>query len=125
MLSEKELDSIEKYCGRSVDSYSVDPDNDRYTIQNGMVFSKDFKTLYAVPANLTGTLVLPKETQRINNKAFKLSKLEKVIGPGIVYIGDNAFEWSDTENVFFPYLKNCGPSSFSPESFRKDRFITC
>lgn len=54
--------------------------NSRFTTKDGVVFSKDLKTLLFCPRAMTGMYVLPDEVEEIAESAFAETRLSKFIG---------------------------------------------
>lgn len=66
--------------------------NPRYSSVDGVLYSKDMKTLILMPGGKDGSYVVDSETENIGNRAFGLSKLHNVrIGENIKTIGEYAF----------------------------------
>lgn len=53
-------------------TFAVKDDNPRYTAYDGCIYSKDGKTLYAVPAKKVGILSIPEGTEKIEIGALNL-----------------------------------------------------
>lgn len=67
--------------------------NNHYLLVDGVLFSKDKKTLVLFPAKRTGKYVVPEGVTHIAPSAFHGSDLSEVILPGtLIEIGDRAFE---------------------------------
>ncbi len=72
---------------------NVDSSNPKYTSQNGVLFSKDLKTIVTYPAGKKGTYTIPDSVTSIGNKAF-LSCMELTsitIPNSVTSIGNSAF----------------------------------
>ncbi len=74
-------------------SISVAKNNMCYKDINGVMFTKDGKTLVAYPAVRDGSLVIPSGVERIGNSAFRGCRLTSVTIPASVSsIGKSAFQ---------------------------------
>jgi hypothetical protein len=74
-------------------SITVDSGNASYKDIDGVLFSKDGKTLIQYPRGRTGAYTVPDGTERIGDSAFYYCTglTSVVIGDGVVSIGDSAF----------------------------------
>lgn len=57
----------------------VDPENAHYVVKDGVLFTKDLKTLIYCPAQKTGKYTIPSETTVINYCAFSNSNLDVLV----------------------------------------------
>ena len=57
------------FCGR-LQTITVDTDNQSFTVKDGVLFTKDGKTLLLCPAAKTGAYVIPNGTTTVADKAF-------------------------------------------------------
>lgn len=83
----------------------VSEDNTSFTFSDGILYSKDMKTLIGcTPASDVAEPVIPAETETIGDKAFALCpNLKKVtIPPTVKHICNQAFAASGIESVEFP-----------------------
>ncbi|MDD4822481.1 MAG: leucine-rich repeat domain-containing protein [Bacteroidales bacterium] len=73
----------------------VYPTNPKYTSVDGILFSKDGKTLIAYPMGRSGDYTVPEGVTSINRDAFdKCTGLTSIIIPNsVTQIGENAFSW--------------------------------
>ena len=79
------------YC-LQLQAINVDPANPVYTSPNGIVFSRDLKTLVEYPAGRPGGYILPQSVTNISSGAFWQSALSSVTIPATVAgVGANAF----------------------------------
>ena len=79
--------------GNKLQGVKVDPNNQSYTAENGVVYSKNFSEILYFPYGKTGEFVLHEDVVTINSKVFmNASMLTKVtIGAKVTKIGDSAF----------------------------------
>ena len=80
----------------------VDPENPSYTSVDGVLFSKDLKTLMQCPASRNGIYNIPEGTEVLGANSFLFcQKLQLISIPeGVTHIGNNAFE-----NTLIPYIE--------------------
>jgi hypothetical protein len=71
------------------------------TDENGLVYSKDMKTLYYCPSTIKGAITIADSVTRIDDYAFAYNKgvTSVVIGENVTYIGDRAFLYSAVQEV--------------------------
>ncbi len=64
--------ATQAFNGWNGDSFEIDPANQTFTVYQGILYSKDMKTLYAVPRNLKDvtSLVLDPRVELIKSHAF-------------------------------------------------------
>ena len=83
----------------SVDSllnFNVDENNETYCSVDGVLFSKDRKTLIRFPGGRSGEYTVPDGTEDISSDAFSCAKIESVIMPdSVIGIGSDAFEYCE------------------------------
>ena len=74
-------------------SINVDPDNNSCASLNGILYSKDMKTLYACPAAYEGDVVIPDTVTTIARRAFSGCKMVKeiVLPASVATIEEQAF----------------------------------
>ena len=78
---------------------TVDPDSEYLTVDDGALYSKDKKSLFFVPKNIT-SLTIDKNTNAIAPAAFYKSNISKIVIPGNVKtIGQQAFIYSSLKQV--------------------------
>jgi hypothetical protein len=85
-------------------SISVDSQNKTYCSTNGVLFTKDKKTLIQYPAGKGGTYRIPNDVTTIKNRAFEgSSSLTSVVCPGnVTQIGAYAFaSCLKLSNIYF------------------------
>lgn len=76
----------------SVQNLYVAEDNPSYTSTDGVIFSKDGKTLVAFPAGRIGEYKIPDGTQMIGTAAFQNCRIEMVYIPdSVTRLADGAF----------------------------------
>ncbi len=77
----------------AIESFSVDEENPAYCSVDGVLYTKDMKTLVCYPPAKAGdTFVVPDGVEKIENYAFRYSKLKKITLPNSVKtLGEGAF----------------------------------
>lgn len=78
----------------SLKEISVDPDNENYSSQNGILFNKDATTLYIFPnASDTSVYTVPNTVEEISNYAFYASRslISVTLGNSVTDLGTGAF----------------------------------
>lgn len=92
----------------------VDSGNTTYCDVNGVLFSKDKKTLTLFPEGRTGSYELPSGTPTLGQSAFINAQLTEVqLSEGLSEIGLSCFEKSQLSRVTFPAsLETVGGSAF-------------
>ena len=110
-------------CG--ITSFQVDPDNPYFTTVDGVIFSKDLKTLVAFPpAYPSKHYNIPEGTETIGKGAFENCNLDTIHIPDTVMKIDAwAFECSGLREVYIPDSVTeigelCFPGSSNLESIR-------
>lgn len=82
--------------------YAISSENNAYTVSDGMLYTKDKKTLVAVPSGKTD-ITYEKDTTTIGKSAFAYNHSESVELPeAITTIEDEAFEWSRVSEITLP-----------------------
>ncbi len=80
----------------------VDPDSKAYTEIDGVIYTKNMKTLLYVNSSVTGVLPLPNEVTTIGNYAFAGSNVSKVVfNDNLTTLGVGAFMQSRVTEVVF------------------------
>ena len=99
---------FEKYCmdGVLVKNYEADEDNPYLTIVDGLILSKDTKTLVCVPGQREGELTVPESVQHIERNAFgECRSLTDVYLPdSVMDVGDLGKDGYDSP---CPYKVHC------------------
>lgn len=92
------------FAGCNITAYEIDEKNPYYTVIDGVLYSKDLKTLVAFPSAYNGkSFVIPETTKIIGHSAFKDAKAEKVVLPqGLTTIEGWAFEGSSVRSIEMP-----------------------
>jgi hypothetical protein len=101
--SVKEMDGS-CFSGCNIIAYEVDKNNPYYTEIDGVIYSKDLKSLVAFPsAHPVKQFIVPATTKIIGPHAFRDSQIESVELPqGLNSIECGAFEFSDICNINIP-----------------------
>lgn len=83
---------------------NVDPDNEYYFADNGVLFGKERAEIIYYPPNKTEeNYIIPNDVICIANKAFYSTKLTKVTIPdGLNSIGDEAFFSANLQKIIIP-----------------------
>lgn len=85
-----------QYFDEYVNEFIVDPANQNYSSENGILYSKDKTILYHYPPNNI-KLELSSNVKKIECYAFKKTTIENLVIPdGVEEICDSAFYWSET-----------------------------
>ena len=80
------------FLGCDLTSISVSSQNQWYTAVDGVLFSKDKKTLVAFPGGRTGSYMIPSTVKIVAEGAFQYSHISDVIIPeGVVTLESNSF----------------------------------
>lgn len=92
----KGITSVDAYAfegAPDLQDITVSPDNPAYTSENGVLFTKNMKTLLRVPAGFSGTYIIPESTTTIGTNAFTSCKqlTGVTFSKNIKAIPDNAF----------------------------------
>lgn len=81
----------------------VDQENTIYKDIDGVLFSKDGKTLMRFPCQHSGRYVIPTGTEEIAIDSFHSSEIQEAIIPeGVTYIGYRAFAFTDLRYLELP-----------------------
>ncbi len=91
------------FC-ESLKEITISQDNPSYCVVDGVIFTKDKKTLYYYPCGSDKiSYIVPYGTERIFGAAFACSKLEEIILPDtLTYIGEVAFYETKIKNITIP-----------------------
>lgn len=83
----------EAFCGcKGIKEFSISENNKKYTSKNGVVFSKDMKTLFLYPSSKSGKYTVPDKTRRIADGAFYGAVCSEIKLPdSVLEIGESAF----------------------------------
>lgn len=105
-------------CSGRLETVTVAADNQHYTTWNGLVCTKDMKTLVYCPDRKYVNTTLPESIEHIAPYAFYVaSNLYKLEMPNVKTIGENAFAENNLESLTLPAcLEEIGNEAFS-ESF--------
>lgn len=92
------------YCCISMKSISVDDSNMSYKSEDGVLLSKDGKTLVIYPAGKTDERYsVPDSVETIGAEAFSFCKCETLVLPvGIKTIDKNAFNYKAIASLIYP-----------------------
>lgn len=103
--SVKTLSRLAFFDCQSLEAVNIDCQNAAYTSVDGVLFSKDKKTLYLYPINKTGTdYAVPSGVTAIGDSAFQRNKnIRHISFPGtLTKIADWAFAESSLETLTVP-----------------------
>lgn len=103
------------FAGCNIAAYEMDEKNPYYTVIDGVIYSKDLKTLVAFPSAYPQKLfVVPETTQIIGDSAFMDSKIDSVVLPlGLTTIEGWAFQGSSIKSIDLPdTITSLGELSF-------------
>jgi len=85
-------------------SIQVDPENENYSSGNGILFSKDKKTLVIFPRGIHGSVIIPNGVLVIGREAFATGKVTSVVFPNsVTTIENGAFFNSPLRSVYIPH----------------------
>ena len=92
------------FSGCNIEAYEVDEANKCYTSIDGVVYTKDLKTLVAFPSAYPHKhFVVPPTIQIIGDGAFEFSRIDSIDLPhGIIVIGKCAFLCSAIRSIEMP-----------------------
>ena len=97
------LDSS-SFSGTGIENISVPDNNTKYCSVDGILYSKDLKTLILCPGGKTGSIVIPKSVERIEWDSFRDCKNltgSITLPDSIVTIGRMAFESCSIDEYYF------------------------
>ena len=102
-------------CSGRLETVTVAADNQHYTTWNGLVCTKDMKTLVYCPDRKYVYTTLPESIEHIAPFAFYVaSNLYKLEMPNVKTIGENAFVQNNLESLTLPAcLEEIGNEAFS------------
>lgn len=92
------------FAGCNIEAYEVDEENEHYTAINGVVYTKDLKTLVAFPSAYPHKhFVVPSTTQVIGYGAFEFSRIDSIaLFNELKIIEDCAFSCSAIRSIEIP-----------------------
>ena len=94
----------------------INSDNENYTIENGVLYSKDKTELIYYPAGKEDkTFEIPSSVKSINGWAFgSCDNLDEVMIPySVTAIKEGAFQWASLKKITIPYsITNIESSTF-------------
>lgn len=100
----------------NIKEYVVDSNNPNYVSDDGIIYSKDKKTLYLCPIAKTGSYQILEGTETVKGKAFYSSKLSSIKFPStLTKVEDQAFRFSSISTLDFganSRLAHIGSSTF-------------
>ena len=102
-------------CSGRLETVTVSEENQHYTTWNGLVCTKDMKTLVYCPDRKYVYTTLPESIEHIAPFAFYVaSNLYKLEMPNVKTIGENAFVQNNLESLTLPAcLEEIGDEAFS------------
>jgi len=99
----------------------LDPGNQNFSMENGVLFNKAKTELILCPAKLyIETYEIPDSVNKIGDSAFLYSSIEHFIIPNsVITIGSFAFEYSSVEHLIIPdSVTKIGSYAFSSASLK-------
>lgn len=103
----------------------VHPANEFYSSIDGVLFSKDLKTLVGFPSARKGVYKIPMGVKNLGNFAFKGSQISQIEIPNTLqHIGINVFyRCNNLKEIVIPHtLKSIQPNMNSREEYITQRF---
>lgn len=93
VLSDDELSDSAAAVLKNVTVITLTDNNERYCIENGVLYSKDKKELVLVSNKVNGEFIIPDTVEKIGNMCFSMCvRLSSVVfGKNVEYIGKKAF----------------------------------
>ncbi len=110
----KDLTLYAFYSCNALESFAVSADNTNYMSFDGVLYSKDGKSLYQYPAGKIATqFVFPAEVERVEYVAFRNAvNLERIYIPSkVTTIGENAFFGCTSVEVYTEIAEASKPYS--------------
>ncbi len=103
------------FSGTAFTSFSVDEGNEYYQSVDGVLFSKDGRTLVRFPQARTGSYTVPAGTETLGAGAFSSSSLSELSIPeGVTSLGSEAFSFCLLTALPLPEsLRSIGSYAFS------------
>jgi hypothetical protein len=78
-----------------LETITIDPDNEFFTVVDGILFDKYQTRILRAPATLTGEYTVPSTVTKIDPGAFDYTHLTTInIGPNVTEIGEGAFAYT-------------------------------
>lgn len=111
----KEIAPSAFWNSHNITRIDVDEENPYLCSKDGIVFSKDMKTLICMPQGFSGAYNLPKGVKHLAEHSMVADNLTSVVLPeGLETIGDEAFFWDkNLRNINFPStLRSIGETAF-------------
>ena len=100
----KEIEGGGTFASQNMKNINVDANNPYFESLDGVMFTKNKKTLIAYPRGKTDTsYTIPSGVEYIGYNAFAEAKIETVEIPNtVIYIGDYAFKDSTIKSISMP-----------------------
>lgn len=87
----------------NVQNINVVGDCENYVSVDGVLYSKDMKTLVLFPAGRTGSFTIPEGVETVADGAFNYSAIEELVLPkSLKHIGDGLKHATALEIIYFP-----------------------
>ncbi len=122
-----EIDAVVFNVDHDLQSFAVDENNPFFCAVDGVLYTKDLKTLVCYPKAKEGPYVVPDGTERIADRAFLYNRgvTELVLPEGLKVIGAGAllFTQSLTEMNLPDSLQNIGFQSMGGARFLDGRIV--
>ncbi len=103
---------------------NVSADNVNYSSIDGVVFTKNKKTLVCFPGGRTGSYIVPDSVETIGQSAFSVAELSEIIlGKDVKNINRIAFEYYCGSIFIYSAIENIGENAFWPMEGELDVFF--
>lgn len=101
-------------------NFGVDGENGSFSVQDGVLYTADMRTLVLFPVGREGSFEVPNTVEIIASRAFFGASVREVFLPGgLTEIRDNAFRESALENIEIPAgITSIGYQAFQDSALR-------
>ncbi len=116
-LTTLEADSL--YPRNNTETFTADPENPSFTVSDGILFSKDMKTLIAMPSKYKDTkYTVPKDVEKIESYAFMFNKnvYDITVSEKVKTIGKSAFYNGDESRAVVCFKDSAAESAAKDDS---------
>ena len=100
---------------RKINVFKADEDNEFFTVKDGILYSKDMKTLIHASMEVNGKVIIPNGVEVIQREAFSRNEkiTEVLLPPTLHRINSSAFEYCySLEKINLENVKRIGTSAF-------------